>query len=489
MQPVWKIVATRIVAFLTLFLAIALAWGAIPAQALAIDGAETLSMSAMDCSLETLHGTYLFQAQGVIADGDGAHPYAEAGVWTLDGAGNGEGVFSAGLASNTIVNRQHFTATYEVVSGCAFAAFAPIGDENFEFHLFTSPAGAMITYYSDGFSGTMWRQEPSEAEQKAAAIIESAVSAAPNSVSAEAAVWDWPSESHPDVTVVRTGVNGWTCLPDDPATPGNDPMCLDEQWVEWLSAIFEGRDPEITTYGWAYMLQGGSGASDSDPFQMEPLEGEDWLVGPPHLMLIGPEPFDADDFPTDRSSGEPYIMWAGTPYEHFMIPVELGIPSDTDAPIANAMSAGPASISADATVWAWPTEDNPEFEVLRAGNNGWTCLPDDPATPTNDPMCLDARWVVWLEAIFAGEDPGIDNLGWAYMLQGGSGASDSDPSVMVPEDGGEWLIGPPHVMLIAPDTLDADLFPTGRSAGYPYIMWAGTPYEHFMSPTEDMAAD
>jgi hypothetical protein len=52
--------------------------------------------------------------------------------------------------------------------------------------------------------------------------------------------------------------------------------------------------------------------------------GEDWLVGPPHVMMIGPDALDASLFPTHRDSGEPYIMWAGTPYEHFMSPSNLG---------------------------------------------------------------------------------------------------------------------------------------------------------------------
>ena len=135
--------------------------------------------------------------------------------------------------------------------------------------------------------------------------------------------WIWPNDSNPGFTELRAGDNGWTCLPDDPATPSNDPMCLDDQWLEWLMAFAEGRDPVITELGFSYMLQGGSGASDTDPMQMEPADGEEWLFGPPHVMLIAPESLDVDSFPTDRDSGGPYIMWAGTPYEHFMAPSQL----------------------------------------------------------------------------------------------------------------------------------------------------------------------
>jgi hypothetical protein len=126
---------------------------------------EKVHASEHECSLATLDGTYLFQARGVIADADGALAYAEAGTWTLDGAGNAEGVFSASLGGEVIADKEAFTATYEVVSGCVFIALAPIGDEIFSFDLFTSPAGDMFTYHAAGFSGTQWRQaEPDDGD-------------------------------------------------------------------------------------------------------------------------------------------------------------------------------------------------------------------------------------------------------------------------------------------------------------------------------------
>jgi hypothetical protein len=38
-------------------------------------------------------------------------------------------------------------------------------------------------------------------------------------------------------------------------------------------------------------------------------------------MLVVPGGLDPEVFTTDHTSGEPYIMWEGTPYEHLMIPV------------------------------------------------------------------------------------------------------------------------------------------------------------------------
>jgi hypothetical protein len=65
-------------------------------------------------------------------------------------------------------------------------------------------------------------------------------------------------------------------------------------------------------------------------------------------------------------------------------------PMTTAQKIANAMSAGPSAISAKATILDWPAKEGDQPPVLRAGTNGWTCLPDFPETKGNDPMCLDA---------------------------------------------------------------------------------------------------
>lgn len=73
--------------------------------------------------------------------------------------------------------------------------------------------------------------------------------------------------------------------------------------------------------------------------------------------------------------------------------------------IANAMSAGPTSVSADAAILDWPSEAGGDLIELRAGTNDWTCYPDDPSTPVNDPICADPVWTEWFKAVVAGTDP------------------------------------------------------------------------------------
>lgn len=118
--------------------------------------------------------------------------------------------------------------------------------------------------------------------------------------------------------VIREGSNGWTCMyiPDAP-------MCLDRQWMAALGAMMSGSQEFVpTTIGISYMLQGDAGASNTDPFASGPTETNDWVVTGPHVMIISPDPATLADVPTEPSGGGPYVMWAGTPYAHVMIPLE-----------------------------------------------------------------------------------------------------------------------------------------------------------------------
>lgn len=161
--------------------------------------------------------------------------------------------------------------------------------------------------------------------------------------------------------------------------------------------------------------------------------------------------------------------------------------ADTDAKIASAVSAAPASISDTATILDYAMDDAGKFVVLREGSTDWSCFPDDANTPDTDPMCLDPTWMNWLYAIVTGEEPTTDVAGISYMLQGGSTPSNTDPMATEPAAGEEWLRDPPHIMLLLPGELDQRVFSTDHHSGQPYIMWAGTPYEHIMVPVADGA--
>ena len=62
--------------------------------------------------------------------------------------------------------------------------------------------------------------------------------------------------------------------------------------------------------------------------------------------------------------------------------------ADQSDPIESAMSAAPRSISSDAAIVQAGADGT--MKTLREGKNGWTCMPDNPATPGPDPS--NGRW-------------------------------------------------------------------------------------------------
>lgn len=152
------------------------------------------------------------------------------------------------------------------------------------------------------------------AQQDRDAMIKVAMSAAPPAIAGGATVMDMAGNT------LRAGTNGWVCLPDIPSSPGMDPMCLDATWQGWAQAWQNHTMPEVKAVGLAYMLAGGSDASNTDPFATEPAPGHKWIDSGPHVMILLPDMSLADGLPTDPNSGGPYVMWKGTPYAHIMMP-------------------------------------------------------------------------------------------------------------------------------------------------------------------------
>ena len=154
-----------------------------------------------------------------------------------------------------------------------------------------------------------------------AALIASAEKAAPASVSGSASVYAIDADG--TMRTVREGTNGWWCMPDSPATPGPNSMCGDANSMEWAMAWIGKTEPPKGKVGFMYMLEGGTDASNTDPYATEPTEGGDWISTGPHVMVVNATDVMAgypDEAVPDTSA--PYVMWAGTPYAHLMIPIE-----------------------------------------------------------------------------------------------------------------------------------------------------------------------
>jgi len=166
-------------------------------------------------------------------------------------------------------------------------------------------------------AGKTAAKHPAASDQQ---LIDSALRAAPRAVAAHAAV----AAAQPDgsMRTLRKGSNGFTCLPDEPDTPGPDPMCMDASALAWANAWMGHKAPPTGKVGLMYMLAGGTDASNTDPYA-KTAAGNHWIKTGPHVMVVGADPAFYAMYPrqADPDTGAPYVMWAGTPYQHLMVPV------------------------------------------------------------------------------------------------------------------------------------------------------------------------
>jgi len=153
------------------------------------------------------------------------------------------------------------------------------------------------------------QQKTSDADYMAQAL-----SAAPKAVAAGAGVVRVDSDGK--MRTLREGKNGFTCM-----VMGTDKMCNDQNSMEFIHAMMNHQPPPEKV-GISYMLAGDKGASNTDPYATGKKPDNHWVVTGPHIMIFGP-PSKALGYTEakDPDPTKPYMMWAGTPYEHAMIPV------------------------------------------------------------------------------------------------------------------------------------------------------------------------
>ena len=72
-------------------------------------------------------------------------------------------------------------------------------------------------------------------------------------------------------------------------------------------------------------------------------------------------------------------------------------PKTDEEMIANALAAAPAAVAQGAAVIAF--DDKGNIRTLRQGTNQFTCIPDDPTNPANDPNCVDENGLAWVKAL------------------------------------------------------------------------------------------
>lgn len=176
---------------------------------------------------------------------------------------------------------------------------------------------------------TAFAQPPAAAQERepmarsTEALIEDAMRAGPEQITRDATIMEWPMTEGGEPTELRAGTNGWTCFASSTAAVsrgGMDPMCLDQTSLEFFQAWSERREPQIDRVGIVYMLEGDTGASNTDPFAVEETADNEWVVAGPHIMLVVPDPSMLEMLPTDPEEGGPWVMWSGTPWAHVMVP-------------------------------------------------------------------------------------------------------------------------------------------------------------------------
>jgi len=163
----------------------------------------------------------------------------------------------------------------------------------------------------------MGKMAPKKAELSDAQYTAKALSAAPKGVAKDAGVARFDKDGK--MQTLRESKNGFTC-----AVMAGNTMCADANSMAFFDAYMKHENPP-DKLGLTYMLGGDNGASNTDPYASKKTADNHWVVTGPHIMIVGPGskslglPESADADPT-----KPSIMWAGTPYEHAMIPVSGG---------------------------------------------------------------------------------------------------------------------------------------------------------------------
>jgi hypothetical protein len=93
--------------------------------------------------------------------------------------------------------------------------------------------------------------------------------------------------------------------------------------MAFINAWLSHGAPPADQVGFMYMLEGGTDASNTDPYATAPTAGNHWVKTGAHVMVVGTGSMFLQNYPStpDPDTTKPYVMWPGTPYAHLMIPV------------------------------------------------------------------------------------------------------------------------------------------------------------------------
>jgi hypothetical protein len=148
----------------------------------------------------------------------------------------------------------------------------------------------------------------------------------------------------------------------------------------------------------------------------------------------------------------------------------------TDAEkIADALRAGPAFITKDATLLDWPSTSGGEYRVLRKASSQWTCLPGRPGSAHDEPGCFDPVFLQFVNDSIAGRTPNVQSVGISYMY-GGFWVPNKSHAV---GSSNEFHVGP-HIMIIGLDQQMLQTLNHDGSNGQSYVNHLGSRSELYL---------
>ena len=158
-----------------------------------------------------------------------------------------------------------------------------------------------------------------------------------------------------------------------------------------------------------------------------------------------------------------FVLWITAVVTYAQTPASPKSKSDAEK-IASAQQAGPQFVTRNATVLDYPTSPSGEFRVLRAGTNGWTCLPGLPEGAHDEPGCFDQVFLQFIKDSIASRTPDVQSVGISYMY-GGYWVPNKSYAM---GSGNEFHVGP-HIMIIGPDQKMLETLNHDGSNGEPYV--------------------
>src|SRR3984885_1672407 len=143
---------------------------------------------------------------------------------------------------------------------------------------------------------------------------------------------------------------------------------------------------------------------------------------------------------------------------------ETRLPVTGAEKIADALRAGPAFVTKDATLLDWPATPGGEYRLHRRGSSEWTCLPAIPGLPHDEPGCFDQVFLQFIKDSLAGHTPNVHGVGVSYMYGGFWVANKSHAM----GSGEEFHVGP-HIMIVGADQKMLQTMNRDGSNGEPYV--------------------